>query len=894
MRHCGIFFLKRGWRLVALAALMWMTSWTGAALANTGPEASETNPPPSPLNVTVGQSLDYDISPHFTDPDGDALTFQLIQVDRFPLNEKTCGATDCFANLSLSTDGRLTGSSSDITDEGDYFVIFNVIDQAGSNTEFVWVLPLYLQLSGEIGVSPSSHTFPTTEVGASVSQTFTVTNTATSGPLALRSFSLNNPTQFAIKNNTCVGATLNPGETCTLDIRFAPQAAGTQVTGLIIRSSDPTEEGDYQYSVSLQGSGFQLLPNIAVTPQNHNFGTIEVGQSSANQTFTVYNLGDKNLSVTGVSLAGTDATDFRLGSSTCATITPGLSCTVQASFRPTTSGLKIAALAITSDDPDTPTYSVSLTGTGEGGTTLEDPAITVSPSSRDFGTVAFGASAAQEFTVTNAGGMPLSVSSASITGTDAASFAIPLNTVTGQTIEAGQSRILGVSFSPSRLGNHAAILRLASNDPLAPVKEVPLTGNGGPAGRLYFPHVDAKPPWNTEICVVNASKSQHLSGRFLAYNDNGSLVTEKSNISLPPYGRLEMDVAETFTGAESIGHLIFESTSGTLTGYTKFHIQGRYRVAVPAVTSASTGTLYLSHIDSSDQWWTGVSLVNTTDSSKTLTLSFNTGETRTITIAAGGHYANTIAGLFDGTRKPDIQSGIIANAAGIVGLELFGSHEGSDTSYLSGVLLGGNISNTLYYPHVDTSAQWWTGIVAYNVATTQNDLLVTSYDRDGTLLESHPIILAAHEKYIGTVQQLGLPENTAWFQIASLLPITGFELFGTNDGRQLAGYTGVGINRASGVFAKVESDGWTGIAFVNAVGEENEVTLTAFTDAGQSVATRKLMLSAYEKVVDVVENLFPEGIGPATYVRYDADREVVGFQLNGASDGTMLDGLPGM
>ena len=33
---------------------------------------------------------------------------------------------------------------------------------------------------------------------------------------------------------------------------------------------------------------------------------------------------------------------------------------------------------------------------------------------------------------------------------------------------------------------------------------------------------------------------------------------------------------------------------------------------------------------------------------------------------------------------------------------------------------------------------------------------------------------------------------------------------------------------------------------------------------------------------------------PAGYVAYTSDREIVGFQLNGSSDGMMLDALPGM
>ncbi len=40
--------------------------------------------------------------------------------------------------------------------------------------------------------------------------------------------------------------------------------------------------------------------------------------------------------------------------------------------------------------------------------------------------------------------------------------------------------------------------------------------------------------------------------------------------------------------------------------------------------------------------------------------------------------------------------------------------------------------------------------------------------------------------------------------------------------------------------------------------------------------------------------IFSQDIGNATYIAYASDRNVVGFQLNGSADGTMLDALPGL
>ena len=102
------------------------------------------------------------------------------------------------------------------------------------------------------------------------------------------------------------------------------------------------------------------------------------------------------------------------------------------------------------------------------------------------------------------------------------------------------------------------------------------------------------------------------------------------------------------------------------------------------------------------------------------------------------------------------------------------------------------------------------------------------------------------------VSQLGLPAQTAWFRIDSTSPITGFELFGTADGNQLAAYAGGnGTGAKSGVFAKIEKNGWTGIAFVNTEAGAASVTLTAYNDNGTAVATQVLPVGGHAKVVNL-------------------------------------------
>ena len=172
---------------------------------------------------------------------------------------------------------------------------------------------------------------------------------------------------------------------------------------------------------------------------------------------------------------------------------------------------------------------------------------------------------------------------------------------------------------------------------------------------------------------------------------------------------------------------------------------------------------------------------------------------------------------------------------------------------------------------------WWTGVIAYNSSNSPCDLTMTPFKGDGTPLSPQTITLARKEKYIGTASQLNFPEGTAWFQISASNPVTGFELFGTNNGNQLGGYTGVGISGTDGVFAKMENDGWTGIAFVNIEDSPAVLTMTAYNDGGSAVAVETINLNAHQKVLGIASTLFSQDISAATYIRYSSSREIVGL-----------------
>ncbi len=103
-------------------------------------------------------------------------------------------------------------------------------------------------------------------------------------------------------------------------------------------------------------------PNIEVTPTSHNLGNVILGDSST-VTMTISNTGNSGLDIGQISLGGTD---FVVSDDNCSdrTVAAGKNCTVTVTFNPQTEGAKSATISIASNDPDTSTATVALTGKG--------------------------------------------------------------------------------------------------------------------------------------------------------------------------------------------------------------------------------------------------------------------------------------------------------------------------------------------------------------------------------------------------------------------------------------------------------------------------------------------------------------------------------------------------
>jgi len=414
------------------------------------------------------------------------------------------------------------------------------------------------------------------------------------------------------------------------------------------------------------------------------------------------------------------------------------------------------------------------------------------------------------------------------------------------------------------------------------------TGSGIDIGAHEF-GAPAGDPWHSEVGVINADGAA-FSGILYGFDAAGAQVWNQG-VNLDAFGRLELDVAAAAgDNASQIKSMRLDITSGQAVGYQKFYQSEKYRVGLEASPQPNMESLYVPHIASDNTWWTGIGWTNTTNTAKSLQFTFDTGQQAEKQLVAGGHEAFTIASMFDNSKQPEIGAAQVTNGGGMVGLMLFGGE-----NVLSGVNLSDATTSTLYFPHVAHDSEWWTGLVVYNPGTGTADLTLTYFDAQGGQLGANNTEVGPGQRMVGSPDTLDFPAGTEWFMAQASQPITGFELFGTTDTNQLGGYSVVNLAASSGVFPKLERDGWTGIAFVNPGETANQVRVQARNDAGVSLAENTVTLNPGQKWVNQAEVLFSgQDISAATYIIFSSSNNLIAFQLNGSTDGTMLDAIPAL
>ncbi len=217
----------------------------------------------------------------------------------------------------------------------------------------------------------------------------------------------------------------------------------------------------------------QAAPStVTLAPTSLTFNPQMVGTTSAAQSVTLTNNGSAALTITGITLSGTNADDFAQTDSCPASLTAGANCAISVTFTPTGAGARSGAISIADNAAGSP-QTVPLAGTGAN---TAEPAVTLAPISLTFASQAAGTtSAAQSVTLTNSGSAALTITGITLSGTNADDFA-ETNTCPAS-LAAGANCTISITFTPGAAGARTAAINVADNAAGSP-QTVPLTGTG--------------------------------------------------------------------------------------------------------------------------------------------------------------------------------------------------------------------------------------------------------------------------------------------------------------------------------------------------------------------------------------------------------------------------------
>lgn len=265
---------------------------------------------------------------------------------------------------------------------------------------------------------------------------------------------------FGSDQNTAIAYTVDPQTGYFLQTANSPFTI-PQISGSLTFSIPPGQQGV---------SG----PSATLSATNLSFGSLQTGSSSMPQSITLTSNGGEALSVTSITLGGTDPSQFA-ESDTCqipSVLQLTKFCSISITFMPTNTGSLQATLIITDTAPDSP-QTIQLTGTGVA-PPPPAPAVSVNPNPVSFPATTQGATSNPiPVSLTNSGNATLNISSVTLSGNNPGDFSMT-NACSG-TYAANANCMITLTFTPLAAGQRTATVSISDNAPNSP-QSIQITG----------------------------------------------------------------------------------------------------------------------------------------------------------------------------------------------------------------------------------------------------------------------------------------------------------------------------------------------------------------------------------------------------------------------------------
>ncbi len=514
-----------------------------------------------------------------------------------------------------------------------------------------------------LSLSTSSLAFGNVPVNSAITQPIILSSTGT-GPVTINAAALAG-TGFVAAGQT-FPLTLNSGQTATLNVQFAPSAAGP-ATGQLTLTSNSLSGGSA--AISLSGTGVPVL----------NALTCSAGSITGTETVSC------SVALSAASASGGFAVTLASSNSlvrvpAAVTVPAGSSSAAfTASVSPTSSSQSATLTA--SAGGVTQSFTLQLNASG--------PTLSLSSSSVDFGNVAVNILATQTLTLSSTGGAAVTISAASLSGTGftAAGATFPL------TLNPNQTTTLILEFDPTATGSTTGQLSLTSNSADGAMKRVGLAGRGVPRVNALSCSQMSMTGAGTDTCTVALNSAADSAGLLINLSSNNGAVRVPSTVTVAggatsasfPATVSAVNVAQSVTVSASAGgitkatSLQLGAAAISLTLSTNNLVFGNVNVhstATQSVTLSSTGAAAVT-VSAATVAGTGFTI-----SGVSLPLTLNPNQAATLNVL----FDPTAAGATSGTVT--LTSNSLTGTSSVINLSGTGVPVLSGLSCSSGSMSG--------------------------------------------------------------------------------------------------------------------------------------------------------------------------------------------------------------
>jgi hypothetical protein len=200
-------------------------------------------------------------------------------------------------------------------------------------------------------------------------------------------------------------------------------------------------------------------PQIQVSPESIDFGALGREETVVDM-FTVTNVGEGDLEVSGIEITGT-STSFAIltpEEDLSFTLPATASAEIEVSFTPLGANDQFAQAIVSSNDADTAKASVDLLGEGL------IPDLEIDPNPYDFGDAYIGCMHSGDIDLVNVGHDDLTIDTIDLTGGSGA-FTITQQPALPLTLAPEEWTTVSVDFYPEDESDHSSILQVTSDAP---------------------------------------------------------------------------------------------------------------------------------------------------------------------------------------------------------------------------------------------------------------------------------------------------------------------------------------------------------------------------------------------------------------------------------------------